>query len=65
MYNANLSFQVMEKYIMTLSEKGLIFKKEDKFFITEKGMKYLEVLRNLRDKRQELEEIYSKLRELI
>jgi predicted transcriptional regulator len=64
MYNANLSFQVLEKYVIKLTEKGLILKKEDKFFITEKGIKYLETIKRLKEKKKELEEIYTKLREI-
>jgi len=65
MYNANLSFEVLKKYVDVLVEKQLILKKDEKFFVTEKGMKFLDILRTFREKKKELDEISSKLKELI
>ncbi|ARM74638.1 winged helix-turn-helix domain-containing protein [Acidianus manzaensis] len=65
MYNANLSFQLLNKYLDLLINKGLIMKKDDKYVITEKGLQYIKYHQMLKEKKHEIDEILKKLNECI
>ena len=41
-YNANLNFKIVEKYLSRLREKGLLEERERSHFTTRKGIRFLE-----------------------
>jgi|BEDMetMinimDraft_2_1075160.scaffolds.fasta_scaffold00645_3 predicted transcriptional regulator len=59
MYTANLSFELVNKYIAFLEDRGLISKRGDTYFLTERGRSTLEKLRRYRDNKREMDEILS------
>ncbi|BCU69722.1 winged helix-turn-helix domain-containing protein [Stygiolobus caldivivus] len=63
MYAANLTFEVANKYIPILEEKNLITKRDNLYFITKKGEDVLNTLQLFREKKYELREIVSRLKE--
>ncbi|WP_281361320.1 winged helix-turn-helix domain-containing protein [Methanolobus zinderi] len=46
-YRANLNFEVVNRYLAMLEEKGLIEKKENLYQTTEKGKEFQEIAREL------------------
>jgi predicted transcriptional regulator len=63
MYKANLNFKAMNKYFNPMIDKGYICRKDEIYLITDKGKKYLEVLKCYKDKKNELEEIKGRLKQ--
>lgn len=46
-YRVNLNFEVANRYLSMLLEKGLIEQKDNLYITTEKGIKYQEIARGL------------------
>lgn len=46
-YQANLNFNIVKKYLRRLKENGLIELNDGRFFTTEKGARFLEQYRDL------------------
>ncbi len=49
MYNANLNYCQLKKHLDTLTSQGLLEKKQNKYFTTGKGYRYLELFAQLND----------------
>ncbi len=49
MYNANLNYSQLKNQIMTLTNQGLLEKKLNKYIITKKGYRFLELFAQLND----------------
>jgi len=73
MYGANLSHQLLVKYLKLAIKSGLINEKESRYFITNKGSQYLKTfekydeqideiknaLNHLNNQREELKKLYK------
>ena len=64
MYRANLSYELTNNYINKLVEKGLITQKDDLYYITEKGQKLMQLLRQYVDKKKQIDQIIPQIQEL-
>ncbi|BCU68117.1 hypothetical protein HS7_15540 [Sulfolobales archaeon HS-7] len=61
MYQANLSFDLANKYIEELEMKGLIIKRADMFFLTERGKLVLDKLRKYNENKRSIDQITDSL----
>jgi len=64
MYKANLSYEATRNYIVELAEKELIVQKDGLYYLTDKGRKLLDLLKDYKDKkdkklRAQIKEIYG------
>ena len=64
MYKANLSSEVAKKYIEKLKEKELIVQKDNLYFLTEKGIRLLDILKQYKQKKEELNNLLQDIVEL-
>ena len=64
MYKSNLSYEVTRKYVDKLTEKGLIMQKDSMYFLTEKGQILLDVLKQYKQKKEELNQLLQDIVEL-
>jgi predicted transcriptional regulator len=65
MYSANLSYYLTIKYVSFLENARLIARKDDMYFLTEKGRTLLEKLNKYRNMRAELEKILKEIGDAI
>ncbi|BBD71670.1 hypothetical protein HS1genome_0059 [Sulfodiicoccus acidiphilus] len=63
MRDANLSYEVMEKYLAYLREKGLLIEEGGMFKLTEKGVELLNRLDSLRELQAKASELINQIRE--
>jgi predicted transcriptional regulator len=61
MYKANLSYDLVGKYLDDLKAKGYIETTDGLYHVTEKGKELLEILRAWKQKKTELDEITKKV----
>ena len=64
MYKANLSYELTNNYINKLKEKGLIYEENGLYYLTEKGMKLLDLLKEYVEKKKEIDAILPKIKEM-
>ena len=64
MYKSNLSYTVTRKYVDRLKAKGLIMQKDRTYYLTEKGIKLLDVLKQYKQKKEELKQLLQNIAEL-
>lgn len=65
MYNANLSYDLVRKYLGNLEAKGYVETNNGLYHVTEKGKELLEILRTWKQKKTELDEITKKVQEFL
>jgi DNA-binding PadR family transcriptional regulator len=65
MYKANLSYDLVGKYLDDLRTKGYVDTSDGLYHLTEKGKELLEILRAWKQKKVELDEITKKVQEYI
>jgi len=56
MYQANLSYRLLTKYLEEIVITGLLFRKKSRFVITSKGVEYLRFFESYDARRKEIEE---------
>ena len=64
MYKANLSYELTNNYINKLVEKELIIQKDGLYYLTEKGMKLLDLLKDYKEKKQNLDKVMTQFKEI-
>jgi len=64
MYKSNLSYEVTRKYLDKLIEKELIMQKDNLYYLTEKGQMLLEILKQYKQKKEELNQLMQNILEL-
>jgi len=64
MYKSNLSYEVTRKYLDKLLAKELIIHKDNLFYLTEKGLMLLEILKQYKQKKEELNQLMQNILEL-
>jgi len=64
MYKSNLSYEVTRKYLDKLIEKGLIMQKDNLYYLTEKGQILLDILKQYKQKKEELNQLMQNILEL-
>jgi len=65
MYRANLSYDLTTEYLNELAKLGLVEPKDGLYYTTEKGKQLLELLKTYRQKKSELEDIATLIREYL
>jgi predicted transcriptional regulator len=65
MYKANLSYDLVGKYLDDLMRNGFVDAKDGLYYLTEKGRELLEILRAWKQKKTELDEITKKVEEYL
>jgi predicted transcriptional regulator len=50
MFSANLSFKLLEKYLVTLTRSGLIKVEGNKYELTEEGLEFIANFRNVHER---------------
>ena len=65
MYRANLSYDLTTNYLNELEKLGLVEPKDGLYYITEKGKQLLELLKTYRQKKSELNDIATLIREYL
>ena len=65
MYKANLSYELTNNYINKLKEKEIITEKDDLYYLTDKGKKLLEILKDYVEKKNSLSELEKEIKEYI
>ena len=65
MYRANLSYDLTTNYLNELTKLGLVEPKDGLYYITEKGKQLLELLKTWRQKKSELDDIATLIREYL
>jgi len=65
MYKANLSYDLVGKYLDDLKTKGYVDTTDGLYHVTEKGKELLEILRAWKQKKTELDEITKKVQEYL
>jgi len=63
-YRANLSYGLTNEYMKKLMDAGLIEWKDSIYYLTEKGKKLLELLKDYKEKKQSLEKITVQIKEI-
>ena len=63
MYKANLSYDLVGKYLDDLKAKGYVETTNGLYHVTEKGKELLEILRAWKQKKTEIDEITKKIQE--
>jgi len=64
MYKANLSYELTNNYINKLVEKELIIQKDGLYYLTDKGRKLLELLKEYKEKKQALDKVTAQIKEI-
>jgi len=64
MYKANLSYALINNYINKLVEKELIIQKDGLYYLTDKGRKLLELLKEYKEKKQALDKVTAQIKEI-
>ncbi|AGE70827.1 winged helix-turn-helix domain-containing protein [Sulfolobus acidocaldarius] len=64
MYKANLSYELTNNYINKLVEKQLISQKDGLYYLTDKGKKLLELLKEYKDKKTALDRVTSQIKDI-
>jgi len=64
MYRANLSYTLTKKYLDKLMKEELIIQKDELYFLTEKGLRLLDILKAYIQKKEELDELEQQILEL-
>jgi predicted transcriptional regulator len=65
MYRANLSYDLTTEYLDELAKLGLVEPKDGLYYITEKGKQLLELLKTYRQKKSELNDIATLIKEYL
>jgi predicted transcriptional regulator len=65
MYRTNLSYELVEKYLRDLEKLGLVESKDGLYHITEKGRQLLDLLNAWKQKKDELDNIATLIKEYI
>jgi len=65
MYRANLSYDLTTEYLNELAKLGLVENKEGLYYTTEKGKQLLELLKTYRQKKSELNDIATLIKEYL
>ncbi|MDT7872653.1 MULTISPECIES: winged helix-turn-helix domain-containing protein [Stygiolobus] len=64
MYKANLSYELTNNYINRLVEKDLITSKDGLYYLTDKGKKLLELLKEYKEKKTALDKVTAQIKEI-
>ena len=64
MYKANLSYELTNNYINKLVEKELIIQKDGLYYLTDKGRKLLDLLKDYKEKKQGLDKVVAQIKEI-
>lgn len=65
-YQSNMSYNSLKKYLKMLVEKDLIYKNNySKYFLTEKGLMLYDVLEDYIEKKKAIEEDLVKMKEML
>jgi len=64
MYRSNLSYELTNNYINKLVEKELIVQKDGLYYLTDKGRKLLDLLKDYKEKKQSLDKIITQIKEI-
>lgn len=64
MYKANLSYELTNNYINKLVEKELIVQKDGLYYLTDKGRKLLDLLKDYKEKKQSLDKVTAQIKEI-
>ena len=65
MYRANLSYDLTTEYLNELAKLGLVEPKDGLYYTTDKGKQLLELLKTWRQKKSELDDIATLIREYL
>jgi predicted transcriptional regulator len=65
MYKANLSYELVENYLEYLEKLGLVESKDGLYHITEKGRQLLDLLNAWKQKKDELDNIATLIKEYV
>jgi predicted transcriptional regulator len=65
MYGANLSYELVVKYLEHLEKLGLVESKDGLYHITEKGRQLLDLLNAWKQKKDELDNIATLIKEYV
>lgn len=65
MYQANLSFTQLKKYLEFLINKGLLEQKEDIFKTTDKGKTFIEYFKKYKKREEELTELCEEIEKIL
>ena len=60
-YKTFLNYTVAKKLVSELLSKGLIMKKDNTYYLTEKGQMLLEILKQYKQKKEELDQLLQNL----
>jgi len=64
MYKANLSYELTNNYINKLVEKELIVQKDGLYYLTDKGRKLLDLLKDYKEKKQSLDKVTAQIKDI-
>ncbi|BAB65657.1 MULTISPECIES: winged helix-turn-helix domain-containing protein [Sulfolobaceae] len=64
MYKANLSYELTNNYINKLVEKELIVQKDGLYYLTDKGRKLLDLLKDYKEKKSGLDKVVAQIKEI-
>ena len=64
LHRTRLSYELLNKFVTEMMDKGLIWEDDGKYYLTEKGEELLETLEEYRRKRKELYKIISRIEEI-
>lgn len=62
MYSANLSYQLVRKYLSKMLERGYLTKKEDIYYVTERGKILMAKVKRYRVLKEEYLNLYEELK---
>jgi len=65
MYRANLSYDLLKKYIKLLEDYRLIYNDKGLYFLTPKGKEFLEALNEYKEHKEKMEKIKDKIGKVI
>ncbi|MFP3261186.1 MAG: winged helix-turn-helix domain-containing protein [Sulfolobus sp.] len=64
MYAAGITYEVAKKYLPELEKIGYIVRKDNMYYLTEKGKKAAEILAQIKEKKKELKQLLDKFEQL-
>ena len=64
MYQSNLSFSLLKRYLDEVISSGLIFKREQEYFLTDSGLKFLDLFKNYKKNCQQVSLYIDKVENL-